>query len=80
VNIFPLYADERDNIEQDQKDDPAEYSSLSLLIPRLEAIEQSRHGTVAKPSQEDLREIWESEATVGVGAPVPRSKHTKTQK
>lgn len=75
-DILSLYADERETIEQDQKNDPTEYSNLTLLNPRLEAIDEARHGTAAKPSKDDLREYWRSEAVVGVGTPPSRHKQT----
>jgi hypothetical protein len=75
--IFSLYADDRENIEQDRKQDPSDYSSLALLISRLERIETARHGGAAKPSKDDLRGYWESESKIGVGAPVTRHKRAK---
>jgi hypothetical protein len=33
IDIFSVWSDERDNIEQDQKTDPASYSNLSQLVP-----------------------------------------------
>jgi hypothetical protein len=66
-DIFPLYADDREDIEQDRKVDPNDYANLLLLIPRLEAIEALRHGTASKPSKDDLHEYWETESKIGVG-------------
>jgi hypothetical protein len=80
LDIFSLFADARETIEQDQKDDPAEYSNLSLLVPRLEAIEGSRHGTSAKPSKEDLRKFWEGESRVGVGTPIARRRRVSAKR
>jgi hypothetical protein len=73
-DIFTLYADDRDNIEQDRKRDPADYSNLTLLIPRLKAIEDAHQGKAAKPSKDDIHDYWESEAKLGVGAVPPRVK------
>jgi hypothetical protein len=72
--IFPLYADDRDSIEQDRKEDPAEYSNLVLLVPRLEAIDVAQHGTEYKLSKEDIEGYWEDEANVGVGTPTGHHK------
>jgi hypothetical protein len=76
-DIFTLYADDRDQIEQDQKSDPNEYANLTSLIQRLESIEQARHGELAKPSKQDIKDYFKSEATVGVGTPIARRQRTK---
>jgi hypothetical protein len=79
LEIFSLYGDDREDIEQDRKSDPADYANLALLIPRLEAIEESRRGSASKPSKDSLHDYWESESKIGVGAPVsgrhPKEKH-----
>jgi hypothetical protein len=74
TEIFPLYADSRDEIEQDRKDDPPEYSNLTELVNRLEAIETSEKGTLAKPSKDDLKDYWKNDADIGAGAPMVRGK------
>ncbi|HEX9223252.1 MAG TPA: hypothetical protein VF860_07970 [Candidatus Acidoferrales bacterium] len=74
--IFPLYADARDTIERDRKTDPAEYSNLLSLVQRLEFIEDQHHGTLAKPSKDDIKEFWKDETTTGVGTPTGRHKHS----
>ena len=72
--IFPLYADARDDIEQDQKQHPADYTNLVTLMPRLETIEQA-HGSVdAKPSKEDVHDYWETESQLEAGPPVTRRR------
>jgi hypothetical protein len=76
-DIFAVYADDREDIEQDRKQDANDYANLMLLIPRLEAIEESRRGTTAKPSKEDVRAYWESEAKIGAGTPIGRHKHAQ---
>src|SRR5258708_30494507 len=42
--ITPLYADSREMIEQDQKEDPTEYTNFVSLAQRMESIEQAHHG------------------------------------
>ena len=74
IDIFPLYADARETIEQDRKDDPTEYSNLVALVQRLESIDISRHGTAYKPSKDDLTDYWKDEAIIGVGTPSRRRK------
>ena len=58
-DIFALYADDRENIEQDRKDDPNEYQQLMVLIPRLEVIEQAQHGKQSKPSERGITRLLE---------------------
>jgi hypothetical protein len=79
VNVLYMYADEKENIEQARKDDPSEYSNLSLLVPRLEAIEVSHHGKSAKPSEDEIRDFWEDESKLGVSAPVSRSRRANAK-
>src|SRR6266851_1593681 len=74
--IFPLYADVRDRIQQDRKSDPAEYSNLLSLVHRLELIENEHQGSLANPSKEDIREFWRDEAREGLGTPTIRRKHS----
>ena len=64
--IFPLYADARDNIEQDRKEDHADYQNLVLLVPRLEAIDEAHNGSGTSPSKDAIHLFWESEAQLGV--------------
>jgi hypothetical protein len=74
-DIFPLYADAREMIEQDRKDDPAEYSNLVTLMQRLETIETEHHGTLVNPSKEDIADFWKDEVNAGVGTPAGHHKH-----
>jgi hypothetical protein len=73
-DIYIVYSDDRDNIDQHRKDDPADYSGLMLLLPRLDAIEKVRGGTANHPSKDDIRTHWESELKIGGGTPVTRQK------
>jgi len=77
-DILSLYADDQENIEQERKYDPTNYSNLILIVPRLEAIDEARHGTLAKPTKDDLRDYWNEQLAVGVGTP-PRHKPTTTK-
>jgi hypothetical protein len=74
LDIFPLYADARDTIDQDQKDDPTEYSNLVALVSRLEAIDVARNGKGYKPSKDDIADYWKDEASIGVGTPTRKRK------
>lgn len=74
IDIFPLYADARDVIEQDRKTDPTEYSNLVSLVARLQSIEIDRHGSGYNPSKDDITDYWTDEASIGVGTPLPQRK------
>jgi hypothetical protein len=75
--IFPLYADARETVEQDRRDDPTEYSNLVSLVARLERIEAAQHGTANKQSKEDIEDFWASEASIGVGTPSRKRKRSR---
>lgn len=78
-DIFSLYTDDQENIEQERKYDPTNYSNLMLLVPRLETIDDARHGTLAKPTKDDLRDYWNEQLAVGVGTPPSRHEPTSTK-
>jgi hypothetical protein len=80
IIFMPLYADTREMIEQDQKDDPAEYTNFVSLAGRVEAIEEEHHSGLAKPSKEDLKEFWQDETTIGVDTPTARHKRSAPKK
>jgi hypothetical protein len=75
--IFPLYADARETVEQDRKDDPTEYSNLVSLVARLERIEAAQHGNANKQSKEDIEDFWASETSIGVGTPSRKRKRSR---
>jgi hypothetical protein len=77
LDIFSLYADAHDTIEQDRKDDPTEYSNLVPLLNSLQAIEKERGGSAGKPSKEDLAEFWASEASIISGTPSRKRKRSR---
>lgn len=76
-DIFPLYADVRDTIEQDRKEDPTEYSNLVSLVTRLENIEAAQHGTGDKPSRDDITDFWRDGASTGIGTPSRKRKRSR---
>jgi hypothetical protein len=74
TEIVPLRADVRDMIEQDRKDDPTEYSNFMVLADRMEVIEQEHHGSLVKPSKEDIKGFWQDELNIDVNTPIVRRK------
>lgn len=77
LDIFSLYVDAHDTIEQDRKDDPTEYSNLVPLVNRLRAIEKERGGSASKPSKEDMAEFWAGESSIIVGSPSRKRKRSR---
>lgn len=73
--IIPLRADSRDWLEQEQKKDPTEYSNFTGLADLMESIDQEHHGTLSKPSKEDMQEFRNDELATEVNSPMP--KHTQ---
>ena len=71
--ILPLYADARDMIEQDRKQDPTEYTNFVWLADRVESIEQEHHGVLVRPSKEDVKGFWQDETEIAINTP-PRHK------
>jgi hypothetical protein len=78
--IMPLYADARETIEQDQKDDPAEYTNFVSLAEQVESLERVHHGGLGKPSKEQVKEFWQDETTIGLDTPTPRHKRSVPKK
>jgi hypothetical protein len=72
IEIMPLYADARDMIEQDQKEDPSVYTNFVSLAQRMESIENEHHGALVKPSKQDIKEFWQDETTITLDQPAPR--------
>lgn len=75
-DIFYIYADTRDEIDQTQKDDPPEYENLLWLVQRLEPIEAEKHGTQLHPSKDDLRSYWQGEELIIPGSPAGLRRRT----
>ncbi len=67
---FPLYADTRATIEQDQKDDANVYSNFITLVERLKHIEAKHHGSTDRPSKDEVREFWQGESQIVAGSSI----------
>ncbi len=74
--VFPIYADTRGTIEQDQKNDPNAYTNFLTLVERLKQIEVKHHGSTDRPSKEELREFWQGESGIVAGSPGKSHKHS----
>ena len=62
--ILSLYKDNQESIDEELKYDPTNYSNLLSLVPRLETIDARRHGTLAKPTKDDMLDYWKEEAAL----------------
>ncbi len=76
--MFYVYADFKDDIEQDQKDDSAYYRDFCDLIGRLREIEaEPPQSSSDRPSREEIREFWLDEVKTVPGTPVTKRKPRK---
>lgn len=72
--MFNMYADFREYIDQEQKNDPTYYSDFSTLVERLRTVERKEHGNSDRPSKEDVRGFWKEESEIIPGMPVPKRR------
>jgi hypothetical protein len=77
--MFNVYADFRDDIEQEQKDDDHYYQDFCALIELLRKIEKEADGNDDHPSREDILEFWRDELRTMAGAPVRKRKPRRTK-
>jgi hypothetical protein len=78
--MFNVYADLRDGIEQEQRDDGSYYLDFCNLIERLRKIEIEEGGQGDRPSKDEIREFWEDEAKVSDGQPVRKKARKRKPK
>jgi hypothetical protein len=77
--MFNVYADFRDDIEQEQRDDESYYQDFCSLVDLLRTIEKDEGGRDDHPSKEDILEFWRDEVRTMAGAPV-RKRKSRTAK
>jgi hypothetical protein len=75
--MFNIYADFKDDIEQEQRDDGSYYQDSCELLEILRRIEKKEGGKSDRPSKEEIREFWQDEANAKVGAPLRKRKASK---
>ena len=78
--IFNVYADVRDAIEQETKNDPTYYGDFRDLVERIRKVEQREGGKEDRPSKEDVLEFWKEESQIVAGTPTKKHKSTVTPK
>lgn len=76
--MFSVYADSRDLIEQEQKEDPTYYGDFTSLIERLRKIEKAENGLSDRPSREEIMEFWRYELELTAGLPATRRRPRKS--
>ncbi len=75
--MFNIYADFRDDIEQEQRDDKNYYQDSCELLERLRKIEKQEGSSDDRPSKEEIKDFWQDEANAKVGAPLRKRKPSK---
>lgn len=78
--MFNIFADARESIEQEQKEDPTFYSDFSALMKRMSNIEAAEHGLADRPSQEEIKEFWQYELELTSGLPAARRRPRRSAK
>lgn len=75
--MFNIYADFREDIEQEQRNDESYFRDFCKLIERLRKIEAREGSGTDRPSKEEILEFWEEEAKASEGQPVRKKKPRK---
>jgi len=70
--MFNVYADLREDIEQERRDDDTYYADFCDLIERLRQIEKKEGGNSDNPSREEITDFWRDESKLKTGSPVHR--------
>jgi hypothetical protein len=76
--IFNIYADFREDIEQEQREDESYYLDSCELLRQLQEIERTEGGTGGKPSKDEIKDFWREELNVIAGAPLRKRKSHKS--
>jgi hypothetical protein len=72
--MFNIYADFRDDIEQEQRVDKNYYGDSCDLLKRLHEIEQEMGSSDDRPSKDEIQDFWRDEAKTIVGSPLRKRK------
>lgn len=75
--IFPLYADSREYIEQERKDDKSTFEDFCQLVEDLRKLERERGGDWDAPSPDDKFDFYEGESRYPPKPPRKRKKPRK---
>jgi hypothetical protein len=77
--MFNVYADFRDDIEQNRRDDEHYYGDFCALVEQLRAIEHDRECSDDCPSKDEIHEFWKDEAKSVSGTPIKKRKTRKAK-
>jgi hypothetical protein len=72
--MFNVYADFRNDIEQEQRDDECYYQDFCSLIEELRRVERDAGGQDDRPSQQEILEFWSDELRTRRGTPVRKRR------
>ena len=75
--MFYIYADLREDIEQEQRDDGTYYGDFCDLVEQLRGIEKDEGCSDDRPSREEIRDFWRDESKLLTGSPVRKRKPRK---
>jgi hypothetical protein len=77
--MFNIYADFRDDIEQERRADKTYYEDSCELLERLHKIEKAKGSSDDHPSKEEIQDFWKDEVKALAGSPLTRRKPRKTK-
>jgi len=72
--MFNVYADFREEIEQEQRDDPSYYGDFCSLIEMLREVEAEHGSKDDHPSRDEIMDFWRDESKIAVGVPVRKRR------
>ena len=76
--MFNIYADFRDDIEQEQRLDKNYYGDSCELLKKLHEIEEEMESSDDRPSKEEILDFWRDESKPIVGSPLKKRRPRKT--
>jgi hypothetical protein len=77
--MFNIYADFREDIEQEQRVDKTYYLDSCELLQKLQKIEEEEGGSDGRPSKEEILDFWRDEAKTIAGSPLRKRRPRKTK-
>jgi hypothetical protein len=75
--MFNIYADFREDIEQEQRLDKSYYQDSCELLARLKQIEEEQGSADDRPSREEILDFWRDESKSIAGTPIRKRKPKK---
>jgi len=75
--MFNIYADFRDDIEQEQRLDKNYYGDSCDLLKKLHEIEKEMGSSDDRPSKDEILDFWRDESKTIVGSPLKKRRPRK---